>query len=257
MTETEKKSPLWMRLAPVVLIVTGLVVALQMGVLDLLSFDQLYQQRTALQEWVTRNGIMAGFAFGGLYAVLVAFSLPAGAALTVISGFLFGPTLATLIVVTGATVGATGVFLAARTALGEALRAKAGPFINKMQAGFEENAMSYMLVLRLIPAFPFWLVNIVPAFMGVKTTTYMWTTFVGIIPGTFVFTLFGGGLDSVFKACDVNRETDPNAVCNLPPASEILTIEIMAALGALALLSLMPIVYRKIKGQPAQTPADS
>lgn len=251
MSEAEKKSPIWVRLAPVAVIVIGLIVALQFGVLDYLKFDQLYQQRTALQGWVESQGVLAGLLFAFGYALLVAFSLPAGAALTVIAGFLFGPTLATLIVVSGATAGATGIFLAARTALGETLRQKAGPFVAKMQAGFDENAMSYMLVLRLIPAFPFWLVNIVPAFMGVKVWTYVWTTFLGIIPGTFVFTLFGGGLDSVFKVCDQNRETDANAVCELPPASEILTVEILAALIALALLSLMPLVYRKLKERKA------
>lgn len=239
----------WFRFIPVGVILGGILMAWQSGVLDLLSFDALYQQRTALQNWVDQTGGFAAVMFAAGYALLVAFSLPAGAALTVIAGFLFGPLIGTLSVVGGATIGATAIFIVAQTALGDTLRKKAGPFLDKMQSGFQANATSYMLVLRLIPAFPFWLVNIVPALAGVRLFTYIWTTFVGILPGTFVFILFGGGLDSVFLACDQQLAKNPSAVCSLPPASEILTPQIWMAFTALAILALAPMVYRRLKPQ--------
>lgn len=244
------------RLVPLVVIAVGVAVAFQAGLVDALSFQNLYVQRTEVQGLVDDNGLLALVAYAILYAVVVAFSLPAGAALTVLAGFLFGPIAGGLAVIVGATVGATAIFLAARTALGDALRARAGPFLTKMQAGFEENALSYMLVLRLVPLFPFWLVNIVPAFMGVGVGVYVVTTFFGIMPGTFVFAWFGRGLDSIFDACDAAIAADPNAVCQLPPASQILTPDILIALLGLAVISLIPVVYKKIKVK-GSAPADS
>ena len=93
----------------------------------------------------------------------------------------------------------TAVFLIARTALGDSLRNRAGPALQRMEAGFKENAFSYLLVLRLVPLFPFWLVNLVPAFLGVRLRTYLLGTFIGIIPGTFVFATVGAGLESVLS----------------------------------------------------------
>ena len=125
----------------------------------------------------------------------------------------------------------------ARTALGESLRARAGPAIKKMEAGFRENALNYLLVLRLVPLFPFWLVNLVPAFLGVTLRTYVVGTFVGIIPGTFVFASFGAGLESVIRQ---GREITLEGV--LGP-------EVVTALVGLALLALVPVVYRKLKAR--------
>ena len=127
----------------------------------------------------------------------------------------------------------TGLFLIARTALGDVLRAKAGPFLAKMEEGFRENALSYLLVLRLIPLFPFWLVNLVPAFLGVSTIHYVIGTFFGIIPGTFVFASVGNGLGALLDAGE-----DPNLGIIFQP-------EVLGPLVALALLSLLPVLYKR------------
>ena len=119
------------------------------------------------------------------------------------------------------------------------MRAKAGPALKRMEEGFRENALSYLLVLRLIPLFPFFLVNLVPAFLGVSLGIYVIGTFVGIIPGAFVFAFTGAGLGSVF---DNAEEFSP---------SSVLTTEVVVALCGLALLSLLPVVYKKIKARRA------
>jgi uncharacterized membrane protein YdjX (TVP38/TMEM64 family) len=150
---------------------------------------------------------------------------------------MFGSMLGTVLVVIAATLGATLVFLIAKTALGDPLRAKAGPFLKRMEAGFQEDALNYLLVLRLIPLFPFWIVNLVPAFLGVPLRTYVLATVVGIIPGSFVFASVGAGIGSVL---DSGQEFSP---------ASVLTPQIVIALVGLAVLALLPVVYRKLKGR--------
>ena len=187
--------------------------------------------------FVAQNALIAALLFMAVYAVATALSLPGGAILSITGGFLFGTLFGTLWVVIGATLGAVGIFLAARTALGDALRAKAGPWLARMEAGFQENAMSYLLVLRLVPLFPFFVVNLVPAFLGVNLRTFTVATFLGIIPGAFVYVSVGAGLGSVF---DQGGEVS---------ASSALTPEVITALVGLAVLSLVPVVYKKIKAK--------
>ena len=135
----------------------------------------------------------------------------------------------------GATAGATIVFLIARSALGETLRAKAGPRIRRMEEGFRADALSYLLVLRLIPLFPFWLVNIVPAFLGVPVRTYVLGTFIGIIPGSFVYASVGNGLGAVFEAGGT------------PDLGIIFEPAILLPIVGLAVLALLPVAYRKVR----------
>ena len=130
----------------------------------------------------------------------VALSLPGGLILTATGGLLFGWLVGGLAAVVGATIGATILFLIARTALGEALSERAGAWLAKLREGFKEDALSYLLFLRLVPAFPFWFVNIAPAILGVPLRTYVIGTFFGIIPATFAFASAGAGLDSVIVA---------------------------------------------------------
>ena len=172
-----------------------------------------------------------------IYAAVVAFSLPGGAIMTITGGFLFGTGLGTAWVVLSATLGATILFVIARTSLGDPLRAKAGPWLKKMENGFQENGLSYLLVLRLKPLFPFFVVNLVPAFLGVHLRTYVIGTLVGIVPGSFVYATVGTGLGSIF---------DQNEAFT---ATGILTPEIVTALVGLSLLSLLPVAYKKIKAR--------
>ena len=150
---------------------------------------------------------------------------------------MFGIVWASALVVSGATIGATCVFLAARTALGDVLRRKAGPWMTKLETGFQDNAFSYLLTLRLVPIAPFWLVNLVPAFFGVPLGTYVITTLVGIVPGTVVYASVGNGLGATLDA-----GADPDLGAIFQPA-------VLLPLVGLALLSLMPAVYKRIKAR--------
>ena len=186
------------RLIPIGVLALGLVAFFVFDLGRFLSFEALRENRAALLNWVDTYGIVAALIYMLIYAVAIAFSLPGGAVLTITGGFLFGEKWGTVCVVFAATVGATALFLIAKTSFGDALRAKAGPALQRMQDGFQEGALSYLLVLRLVPLFPFFLVNLVPAFLGVSLRVYVVGTFIGIIPGTFVFATVGAGLGSVF-----------------------------------------------------------
>ncbi|HEX5796211.1 MAG TPA: TVP38/TMEM64 family protein [Geminicoccaceae bacterium] len=200
-----------------------------------LTFDALREHRETLTAFVADNTALAALCFVAVYAAAIALSVPGGAVLTIAGGFMFGSLLGTGLVVVAATLGATLVFLIAKTALGDPLRAKAGPFLKRMEAGFQDDALNYLLVLRLIPLFPFWIVNLVPAFLGVPLRTYVLGTFIGIIPGSFVFASVGAGLGSVL---DSGQEFSP---------ASVLTPQIVIALVGLAVLALLPVAYRKLK----------
>ncbi len=231
------------RFAPLALIAAAIGAAFAFGVQDYLSFDALQENRAILTRFVADHAVLAAAIFMAAYAVATALSLPGGAVLSVTGGFLFGSLLGTAWVVVGATAGAVGIFLAARTALGDALKAKAGPWLTKMEDGFKENALSYLLVLRLVPLFPFFIVNLVPAFLNVPLRTYTLGTLLGIIPGTFVYVSVGAGLGSVFEAGN-----------DFSPAS-VLTPEVVTALVGLSVLSLVPVVYKKLKARKQQADA--
>ncbi len=198
-------------------------------------FETLREHRQAMLGFVADNAVLAGATFFAIYVAAIAFSVPGGAMMTIVGGFLFGRVLATSYVVFAATLGATILFIVARAMVGNRLRERAGPWLKKMEAGFQDNALSYLLMLRLVPLFPFFVVNLVPAFLGVTLRTYIVATFFGIIPGTYVFALAGSGLGSVL---DQGGEFDLSAV---------LTPQMVAALIGLALLALVPVAYKKMR----------
>ena len=225
------------RLLPLVVLLVAIGAFFALGLHHYLSFETLRQHREQLLALVEQHPVLTPLAFMAVYAAVIALSVPGGAVLTIAGGFLFGIVPATLYVVVGATLGATIVFLIARTALGDALRAKAGPRIRRMEEGFREDALSYLLVLRLIPIFPFWLVNIVPAFLGVPLRTYVLGTLVGIIPGSFVYASVGNGLGAVFDAGGT------------PDLGIIFKPAILLPIVGLAGLALLPIAYRRFKAR--------
>jgi uncharacterized membrane protein YdjX (TVP38/TMEM64 family) len=227
------------RLVPLLVLVAGLVMFFVLDLQRYISFEVLRENREVLLTWVQQKGLLAGLIYIVIYAVAVAFSLPGGAVMSIAGGFLFGTVWGAIYILIGATLGATALFIIAKTALGDVLRAKAGPWLQKMEAGFQENALSYLLVLRLVPLFPFFVVNLVPAFLGVPLVTYVLGTFFGIIPGVVVFASVGAGLGSIFDAGEAFS------------ASDILTPQILTALMGLAVLALIPVVYKKIKARSA------
>ena len=228
---------LWRKVLPLAVLGGGLAAFFAFGLDKYLSFDQLRQHRGELMTFVAGMPVKAVLLFMAVYALSTAFSLPGGAVLTLTGGFLFGLWEGTGAVVIGATIGATALFLAARSSIGDVLRAKAGPWLARMEAGFKEDALSYLLVLRLIPAFPFFVVNLVPAFLGVPLRTFVLATLFGIIPGSFVFASIGAGLGSIF---------DSMQEFSLKGA---LTPQVITALIGLAVLSLIPVAYKRIKSR--------
>jgi uncharacterized membrane protein YdjX (TVP38/TMEM64 family) len=241
--QSKSSSSFILKIVLVLALILGLAAFFAFDLNSYVSIDSIKSNREALSAFVARNGRWAACLFGALYAVVVAFSLPGGAVMTITGGFLFGWLGGGLIVVVGATIGATALFLIARTAIGGYLEAKAGPFVRKMEDGFRQNALSYLLVLRLIPLFPFWLVNLVPAFLGVSTTTYIVATFFGIIPGTFVYASVGNGLGALFDAGD-----DPDLGIIFEP-------QFLAPLIGLAVLAVIPVVYKKFQKSRNQAPS--
>lgn len=239
MTESAPKAPAgaFRRFLPLAILLAGLGAFFALGLDRYVTLDTLRDNRQALTGWVAENWFLAAFVYVVAYIAMVAFSLPGGLVATLTGGFLFGTLFGGLLTIAGATIGATAIFLAAKTALGDALRAKAGPGLRRIEQGFGENAFSYMLVLRLVPLFPFFLVNLAPAFLGVSLRTYVIATFFGIMPATFVFASLGNGLGAVF---DAGRE---------PDLGLIMEPQIIGPILALALLALVPVIYRRFAGK--------
>src|SRR5215510_7601074 len=186
------------RLLPLLALLIGLALFFALGLQHHLSCAALRDNRAWLGEWVAAHRPLAILGFMALYAAAVALS----------------------------AAGATVLFLAARTAVGDLLQPRVGPWLSRLQRGFAENALSYLLFLRLVPLFPFFVVNLVPAFLGVRLRSFVVATFFGIIPATFVFAYFGAGLGSLL---DAGRD------CSL---DSILTPRIVIAFVGLALLAL-------------------
>ncbi len=241
MAEKEKKS-LIIKMLPLAVLALGLVAFIAADGSSYFNFQTLSDNRAALTGYVQHHAWTAAGIFTLLYAVSVAFSFPGATILTLTGGFLFGVVIGSILTVSGATVGAILLFLAARMSIGETLRRRAGPFLKKIEKGFHRNAASYMLTLRLVPVFPFWLVNLAPALFGVRLSTFSWTTLVGIIPGTVVFVSVGNGLGAIFD----HGET--------PDLGIIFEPSILLPLIGLSVLSLIPVVYDRLKSSDRSHP---
>ncbi|WP_245259126.1 TVP38/TMEM64 family protein [Salinarimonas rosea] len=228
------------RFGPLVALAAVIAGAFALGLDEYVSFEALRANSERLQAFVADGFVLAALAYVAVYAVVVAASLPGGAVLTMTGGFLFGVLAGTAFAVVGATIGATGVFLIARTALGDALREKAGGAIARMAEGFRKDAFNYLLFLRLVPVFPFFVVNLAPAFLGVPLRTYVVATLIGIVPGAFVFASVGAGFESVI------------AQGGELSARGVLTPEVITALVGLAVLALIPVVVRRWRERTAR-----
>lgn len=222
------------RLLPVGVIGLALALFFALGGPDYVSLDALKENRAQLTGFVADNVVFAVAAFIALYAILVGISFPGASLLSIFGGFLFGTLLGGSAIVIGATLGATAIFLAARYAIGDALTKKAGPYMKKFEDGLKENEFSYLFILRLIPAFPFFIVNIVPALFDVKIRNYIITTFLGIIPGCFVYASVGAGIGAVF---DQGGEVSLGGLMTQP--------KILLPIIGLIVLASLPILYKK------------
>jgi uncharacterized membrane protein YdjX (TVP38/TMEM64 family) len=229
---SETPTPLWRRLWPVYIILAGLGIALSQGWHELLTLESLSANAASLDAMVRDNFLIVFVSYVAIYAAATTFMVP-GSALTIGGGFLFGLVLGTPATVIGATLGASILFFASKTSIGSVLRDVAGPFIEKMRAGFAENPVSYMFALRLIPLFPFAAVNIAPGLLGAKYRDYVLTTFFGIIPGTLAYTWIGAAV----KGTLLEGGT---------PDIGSLASNFVPAFIALGLVSLLPVAYKKL-----------
>lgn len=228
---------LWQRLVPLG-VVGGLIVGFfASGFGEVFTLESLKENRAVLQGFVAERWVLAAGFYMVLYAVCTALSLPVAAVLTVCGGLLFGSITGTALTVVGATLGACVIFLIARYALGDVFRGRAGGAIAAMQKGFSENAFSYLLMLRLVPLFPFFVVNIAPAFLAVSLRTFFVATLIGIVPGTFVYVQLGAGLDSLIEQ---------GGALTL---EGVLTWDVVLALVGLGLLALVPVGYKGFFGK--------
>ena len=224
------------------ILICGLTGFFATGLHQLISWETVARHYAEISHFIEQNCAASYFGFVLFYTAVVAFSLPIASLLTLAAGALLGWPSIGLIVV-AATAGACLLFIAARGLFRDVLRARAGPFFAKLEAGFAKNAFSYLLFLRLMPVAPFWAVNILPAFSGMRLAQFIGATAIGIIPGTSVYVAVGRSFDHLLA----QGETPNLAVLNTP--------HIWLPLSGLALLALLPTLYRQIKptskrGQP-------
>lgn len=250
MTTNNQKKPAnplkkWGALGVIVALLVGGYLA---GLHEYFSLSNLIKHREVMVDFVSENIVLAMLGYLVLYLIIVAVSFPGASALTITSGLIFGGLLGGALTVIGATLGAVIIFLIARSSLGDVLEKKAGPFIQKMIAGFHKDQFQYLLTLRLTPIFPFWVVNIVPALLNMKLGSYALATMIGIIPGTFAFAYIGAGLDSVIAA---QEEANPGCAdagtCSIDIGA-LVTTDLLIALAGLATLSALPFIIKKIRG---------
>ena len=226
-----------LKLALVALFVGVVVAFFALGGHRYLSLDAIKANRDALLGF-TQGHFAASLAIAfAVYVTATAFSLPGGLALSLTVGFLFGRWIGTALVVVAATIGATLVFLAARYVFADAARRRLGAFGERINAGFTENAFSYLLFLRLVPLFPFFLVNLAPAFTSIPLSTYALATFVGVIPGTFVFVNLGQTLGRIESL------------------QGLVSAETLGAFALLGVFALVPVAIRKLRARKVATSA--
>ncbi len=243
------------RLVPLAIVVLAGAAVIGVAWYANISAVALLERRAAVGAFVGEHRVAALLAFMGIYTVVVALSVPGATFLTICGGIVFGGLEAGLAALVGATAGATVIFLIAKSALGGWLVRRAGPRVETVAAGFCADAFHYLLFLRLVPLFPFCLVNLVPALCGVRLRTFVLATALGIIPGTFAFAFFGAGLGSAvtaqldaYRAClaagraDCKLGFDPSAAA---------TPQLIAGLVALGVLALVPIVVRRVRAARA------
>ncbi|PHQ66581.1 MAG: hypothetical protein COB92_07455 [Robiginitomaculum sp.] len=228
------------RFLPLIIIVAALTAFFVFGGPKYISLDSLRDNQEFLKAFVANNYILAVVGFIVIYAILVAISVPGASFLSIFAGFLFGLTTGVPAVIVGATIGATILFLVVRSAFGAGLAAKAGPFMKKFEKGLKENELSYLFILRLVPLFPFFIVNIVPPLFDVKLRNYVLTTFLGIIPGSLVYVSVGNGIGDALSAGQ-----------DVPLSGLMFRPAVILPIVGLILLSMIPVVYKKLFNKKA------
>ena len=225
---------MWLRLLPLFVLILLAAAAFILDLGQYLRIESLQANHEQLTEWVSSDRLLAILTFFSVYVGVVLMSVPGPIILTLVGGFLFGPFWGTIITVISATTGATIVFLCAKYSLGEAFRNRSGRLIQKMEFGFQRNALTYLFILRLVPLFPFGMVNIGAALFRVKLKIFVFATTFGIVPAVYIVSLFGAGLEEIVEAKDGLL------------LQKIFTPKIIASLIGLAALAATPVVYKSV-----------
>ncbi len=226
----------WRRFLPVGVLIFGLVVILALMWRYDIRLDERFWVRMAdhhdlVEDWVSRHVLIAILGFMVIYTLAVAFSVPGAVFLTLAGGVIFG-WLGVLIVVVSATLGALLVFLVARGAMADVFQRSGSSFLEKLQGGFDRSPFFWLLALRLMPVAPFWVVNIIPAILGMRVVPYLLATFIGIIPGSLVFVYTGIGFSDVLADGVV------------PDLSVLSDKRIFGPILALSILAVIPALVR-------------
>ena len=244
--------PVFGRLIPLGVVLAVMALAVAMGWHRQLSFETLVRHRAAVEELVAAHRVMAILTFIAVYAAAVALSFPGAALLTVAGGAIFGTLIGGLAAATAATLGATSIFLITKYACSCVAQCgwtrRAVPLAEKLAAGFRKDAFCYLVFLRLVPLFPFWLINLISAPAGVALVPFVTATALGILPATFAFAFFGAGLssaivaeESAYQACVAAGEAGCHLDFDLQAA---ITPELIGGLVVLALIALIAPVVR-------------
>lgn len=227
----------WIRHLPLVTIVAGALIG-AVTLRECISFDTLAENREALLALRDSHYVLMAAGFVALYVLIVAFSLPGAAVASVTGGFLFGLWGGTAYNVLAATIGATAIFVAARAGLGRVLAARmeaSEGALGRIKRGLHDNEIPVLFMMRLVPAVPFFVANLLPALVGVRFRNFLLTTALGIIPGALVFTSIGVGLGEVF-----DRGARPDLSLLWAP-------HVIGPILGLAALSALPIVIKALR----------
>lgn len=239
-------------------LIAGLALAAYLaGASQYLKPEVILATHGHIRDWTQTHYLLAIGGMIGVYAITVLLSLPFAAILTLLSGALFGGLTGGLAAIAGASLGAFGLFVLARTVFEDLLKERLAPHLARFSQGFCHDAASYLLFLRLMPVFPFWLVNLAPAMLGVRFSTYAWTTVLGIAPGGLAYAYAGAGLAGVIDA--ESRRLAACAAANQPcsvmlDGGRVLNRELVIAFVLMAVLALLPVVYRRLRTSEGYAP---
>lgn len=238
---TDEKKGWVSRLAPLLVIAVALGLFFAFDLQNYFTLDTLRENREFLRTWVADQPLQAMGLFILAYAAAVAISFPGASILTVFGGFLFGLWPGVPLIVFSATLGAAAIFLISKTALGDLLRKRASGFVKSMERGFREDELNYMFVLRLVPVFPFWAINIAAGLLGVGLRNFVIGTFFGIIPGSFVYASIGNAAGAAF---DAGEDVSLSGLLFQP--------QTLLPIIGLAALALLPVILKRLNKQAAR-----
>ena len=228
------------RFTPVLVLLAGICLVWLLGLSDAVSWRGLARSRGEIAGWVGFHPVSAPMLFVALYIAAAALCLPGAAMLTMAGGLLFGTVAGAAASGTGATLGAIVLFVVARQVMSGSLRRRLGGWLEPLRAGLEQDGFHYVLALRLIPLFPFWLVNLAPALIGMRLVPFALATAIGIIPASLVFASIGAGLDGALL--------DDAVLAGGPPR---LTPGLLLPLVGLGALALLPVAWKRYRRRDA------